>query len=175
MLSGPEYPTHSNRQKQEGLRCLRALFCRILADMFTILAAVMLLIGSTSQVVQTGATDPDYCYKIETIRPNLKLLKPAHILGSITDVAGSAFKNSRVELRKCLSQRKQTTIKTVVTDAYGKFDLGAVEPGSYRLLASPTRAFRQPAELVCREGTCDLKIVLQINATDQADSICPIR
>lgn len=25
------------------------------------------------QVVQTGLTDPDYCYKIVTIRPNLRL------------------------------------------------------------------------------------------------------
>jgi hypothetical protein len=128
------------------------------------------------QVVLTGYADPDYCFKIETILPNLKLAKPTHVLGSITDQSRAPFKDSPVELRKYASKRKQLEVKVVLTDANGHFDLGTVKAGSYRLLASPTRAFKQPSELKCAEGsTCELKIALKINATDQPDSLCPIR
>jgi len=46
-----------------------------------------------AQVVQIGPTDPDDCYKIETILPNLKLGEPTHVLGSITDQSGALFKD----------------------------------------------------------------------------------
>jgi hypothetical protein len=128
------------------------------------------------QVVRTGPQDPDYCYKIETIVPNLRLIKAAHVKGSIVDKVNAPLKNSRVELRRYISQREQAPIKTVTTDDAGGFDLGTIRAGKYRLLASPTRAFNQPSDLKCNDGSqCDLKIVLQIKDTDQPDSICPIR
>jgi hypothetical protein len=128
------------------------------------------------QLVRIGPTDPDYCYKIETIHPNFELHKPLRVIGTVSDQLGSPFKNSRVELRKYISQRKQTTVKVTTTDAEGHFDLGTVKPETYRLLPSPSRGFKQPSQLKCEGGdTCELKITLMVNATDQADSICPIR
>ena len=85
--------------------------------------------------------------------------------------------NSPVELRKYVSQSKQVSLKKVPTDTYGRFDLGTVKPGKYRLLTFPTRAFRQPSNLECPvgESTCNLKIAIKVNATDLPDSVCPIQ
>jgi hypothetical protein len=144
--------------------------------MGTLIAGLLWIGYVLGQVVRTGPVDPDYCYKIETIRPNLELDKSVHAFGTISDQQGAPLKNSRVELRKYRSQRKQITVKVVTTDADGHFDLGVVKPGKYRLLPSPTRGFKQPEKLECPNGSiCELKIVLQVNPTDQPDSICPIR
>jgi hypothetical protein len=150
---------------------------RVLTDtMFSIIVSIILIASSVGQVVRIGPIDPDYCYKIESIRPNLDLNKPVSVFGTVTDQQGAPFKNSRVELRKYFSQRKQVIVRAVTTDADGHFDLGSVKPGKYRLLPSPTRAFKQPEKLECPDGSiCELKMTLQINPTDQPDSICPIR
>ena len=125
---------------------------------------------------QIGPSDPEYCYRIETIRPNLILREVVHLAGSIRDQTGAPLKNSPIELRKYISQRKQVEVRAISTDDNGHFDLGTAKPGNYRLLASPHRGFRQPTLLRCRDGkNCDLNIVLIVNPTDQLDSSCPIR
>jgi hypothetical protein len=79
-------------------------------------------------------------------------------------------------LRKYISQRKQVSVQVISTDGDGHFDLGIVEPGSYRLLASPNREFKQPSALQCQGGKdCDVKITLIANPTDQLGASCPIR
>jgi len=129
------------------------------------------------QVVFVGKQpDKDYCYKIETIRPNLELQEPTRILGRVTDIMGAPLMKSRVELRKYISQRKQMTVKVTTTDEKGYFDLGTAAAGKFRLLASANRGFKQPTDLKCPIGnTCELNIALQVNPTDQCDSVCPIR
>jgi hypothetical protein len=128
------------------------------------------------QVVRIGPSDPDYCYKIETIRPNLVLRGATHVTGSVLDQTGGVVQNSRIELRRYISQRKQVTVRVVPTDDSGHFDLGTVHRGNYRLLASPHRGFKQPLPLPCNGGkNCELEIVLFVNPTDQLDSSCPIR
>jgi hypothetical protein len=140
------------------------------------LVVAMSVTLSPGQLVQVGPSGPDYCYKIETIHPNLELNKSFRVIGTVSDQSGAPLKNSRVELRRYISQRKQVKVKMTTTDADGRFDLGTIEPGRYRLLPSPSRVFKQPSKLQCEnEGTCDLKITLVVNATDQPDSICPIR
>ena len=136
----------------------------------------------SAQVVFIGKQpDKNYCYKIETIRPNLVLSESVHILGRIFVAAEgltpdtAPLKNSRVELRKYISQRKQTTVKVVTTDEKGYFDMGTEEAGKYRFLASPDRSCQQPPSLKCPSGKCELTIGLQMNATDMPDSICPVR
>ncbi len=137
---------------------------------------------SSAQVVFIGKPpDKNFCYKIETIRPNLVLSESVHILGRIF-IAGIGLqpgelplKNSRVELRKYISQRKQTTVKVVTTDEKGYFDMGTVEAGKYRFLASPDRSCQQPTSLKCPSGKCELNIGLQMNPTDMCVSICPVR
>lgn len=141
------------------------------------LLLIALLIGpSFAQVVQIGPNDPDYCYKIEKIRPNLVLREEVHIVGTVRDETSAPFQNSRMELRKYISQRKQVSVQVISTDRDGHFDLGVVKPGSYRLLASPNRGFKQPQVLQCKgEKDCDLRIKLSANPSDQLDASCPIR
>jgi hypothetical protein len=128
------------------------------------------------QVVLTGEqSDKDYCYRIETIRPNLELRESVHIVGRITDDHGAPLMKSRVELRKYLSERKQTTVKATTTDGNGYFDMGTVEGGKYRFLASPNRGFQQPTSLKCSDKKCELNIALKVNPTDLPVSACPIR
>jgi 5-hydroxyisourate hydrolase-like protein (transthyretin family) len=105
----------------------------------------------------------------------LEVRQQTEVRGSIRDQAGAPLKNSRVELRRYLSEAEQQVIKVVHTNKKGVFELRRVEPGKYRLLTSPTRAFKQPDHLKCNEKRCSLSIVLQANATDQPDSVCPIR
>jgi hypothetical protein len=129
-----------------------------------------------AQLVQVGPNDPNYCYNVEKIHPNFELHVQIHVLGTVRDETTAPFTNSRVELRKYISQRKQVSVRVVSTDGAGHFDLGIVTPGKYRLLASPTRAFKQPAALQCQSGdVCELKITLIANPTDMPDSQCPIR
>jgi hypothetical protein len=150
----------------------------------SLLALWLFGFGSFGQVVIVGGNGKlpkDWCYKVETIRPNLELQESAHILGRIFVAATGltpdlgAMKNSRVELRKYISQRKQTIVKVITTDDNGFFDMGTVEAGKYRLLASPTRAIQQAADLKCSGNKCELNIGLRLNPTDQVLSLCPVR
>jgi 5-hydroxyisourate hydrolase-like protein (transthyretin family) len=138
-----------------------------------------LLLSSTisvAQVVQIGPKDPDFCKKVEVIVPNLKLHKNTLLRGRITDATGAPFKTSKVELRRFINESKQKTIKTMITNSNGEFNLGQVKSGEYRLLASPTRAFQQPETLECFDHeNCELNIVLKVNSSDMPESVCPIR
>jgi hypothetical protein len=81
-----------------------------------------------------------------------------------------------MELRKYISQRKQLTVQIISTNGDGRFDLGIVKPGSYRLLASPNRGFKQPSALQCQGGKeCEVRITLIANPTDELGASCPIR
>jgi hypothetical protein len=141
-----------------------------------LIVASLFLIGyASAQVVQVGPNDPNYCYKVEKIRPNLELRKQVHFFGLISDQTGAPFENSRIELRRYISQRKQIIVKVATTGTDGHFDLGLVKPGKYRFLASPTRAFKQPSALTCDRDVCEINIVLAANSTDQLDQSCLIR
>ena len=140
---------------------------------------LMLFLGAFTQVVFVGQqptkTEMDKFCNSERVRPNLKLQHQTHVSGRVTDIVGVPFKKSQVELRKYISERKQVTITASVTDDKGEFDLGQVEKGEYRLLASPTRSFKQPEEFHCLGKECKLTIALQANPTDLPESGCPIR
>ena len=88
----------------------------------------------------------------------------------------SPFQNSLIELRRFISERKQVTVKKVSTDADGKFDLGLVKHGGYRLLLSPHPGFKQPEKLECSSTrACTVDAVLIANPTDGSAAGCPIR
>jgi len=129
--------------------------------------ALLFVAPALAQVVHIGPKDPDYCSKFEKVLPNLELRNEVHILGSIQDQTTAPLQNSRVELRRYISQINEVNVQVVSTDDKGRFDLGIIKPGKYRLLASPHRGFKQPATLLCQNGhECELKITLIVNPTD---------
>jgi hypothetical protein len=133
------------------------------------------VVQSRAQVVQVGPPNPNYCDELK-VKPNLHVQSSVRVKGKITDQSGDPFKNSSVELRHYLSETKQRPQKRVSTDSEGNFDLETVPKGEYRLVASPTRIFKQPQEMWCRpDEQCLLEIVLKVNPTDQLDSQCPIK
>jgi hypothetical protein len=141
-----------------------------------VVLALALSGGAHPQVVQLGPPDPHFCGKTERIMPNLTLKGQTRVSGRITDETTAPFQQSIVELRRYSSAVKQVMLKRVKTNADGAFDLGLVGPGAFRLLAPPTRAFRQPDSLICPgDSRCHLDIELKVNPTDMPESTCRIR
>ena len=153
-----------------------------------VISASFLLLGmfvgaADSQVVVIGKdgksgpppSDPEYCACVEPLRPNLILKEDTAVKGRVTDQTTAPFKNSPIELRRFISAVKQETVKKVATDADGKFNLGTVKRGEYRLLLAPTRGFKQAEKLECSSGTCVLETVLIVSPSDEFASSCPIR
>jgi 5-hydroxyisourate hydrolase-like protein (transthyretin family) len=138
---------------------------------------VIALAGSAAgQLVQIGPNDPHYCTNVEHIKANLHVPSSIQLTGHVEDETGAPFKNSRIELRRYASEARQVRTANANTDDNGDFDLGDVSKGDYRLLASPTRAFKQPDEIWCNSGhKCFLRITLKGNPTDLPASQCPIR
>jgi len=132
--------------------------------------------GPCVEVTSPKALAADHCAAVERITPNLHVSRSTQVKGRVLDATGAPFEHSRVELRRYVSELEQTPLRTVTTDATGKFNLGTVAEGQYRLLASPTRAFHQADEMWCSSvNGCFLDITLQANPTDMPDSQCPIR
>lgn len=143
----------------------------------TVLALSWFVSGGQGQVAQGGVSraTPEYCSHVEAIHPNFAPTEDVLVSGRITDQTTAPFRNSPIELRRFTSEHKQVTVKKVSTDANGKFDLGLVKHGDYRLLLSPHRGFKQPEKLECSlTRDCILDAVLVINPTDGPAAGCPI-
>jgi hypothetical protein len=116
-----------------------------------------------------------YC-RSEVLLPNLILRAPATINGKVKDETGAPFKNSEVVLGKTSAIPLQPSYLFTKTDADGAFAFDESEPGEYRLLPSPSRAFAQPAKLDCYERRdCNIEIVLKASGTDHPYASCPVR
>jgi hypothetical protein len=119
---------------------------------------------------------PENCAAAEHVEPNLHVPITLQLSGHVKDESGALFKSSRVELRRVVSDTRQEIIDVVTTDSQGNFTIGTVPQGDYRLLASPTRAFKQPEETWCRaDKRCVIELTLKGNPTDLPESQCPIR
>ncbi len=143
-----------------------------------VLALLWFISGAQGQVEQGGVSraTPEYCSQVEPIHPNFAPAEDVHVRGRIIDQTTAPFHNSPIELRRFISEHKQVTVKKVSTDAEGKFDLGLVKHGDYRLLLSPNRGFKQPEKLECSlTRDCILDAVLVVNPTDGPAAGCPIR
>ncbi len=143
-----------------------------------LLALSWIIGGAQGQVVVGGSSraTPEYCSEVEPIHPNFTSAQDVLVRGRIADQTSAPFQNSSVELRRYVSERKQVTVKKVSTDADGKFDLGLVRHGDYRLLLSPNRGFKQPEKLQCSSAKdCTIDAILVANPTDLPAAGCPIR
>ena len=112
----------------------------------------------------------------EKVHANLELNRKTHILGELKDASGAPFELSNVQLKKLRHKDQFIPYKAVMTDKKGNFDFGVVDPGKYRFMPSPSRAFKQPTRVDCLENeSCELKLILEANPTDQEFSGCPIQ
>ena len=135
-----------------------------------------LAVLTPAQHAGAGQANAANCGKVERIKPNLVLEEDVQLGGRIRDQSGMPLKGSVVELRLYENELKQTFVRQTTTDENGYFSLGLVPKGSYRLLASPTRAFKQPDGLECGNGAeCRLPIELEANVGAERDSLCPVR
>ena len=112
----------------------------------------------------------------EEVSPNLTLRRVTVIKGLVRDESGAPLKGSKIVLAKKSAIPLQPGYLESTTDELGKFGFDEAEPGEYRLLASSSRAFAQPANLECYEKQdCNLEITLKVNSTDLPYSDCPVR
>jgi hypothetical protein len=94
----------------------------------------------------------------------------------VKDETGDPLRNSLIVLRAVSAIPLQPGYLVVKTDDDGAFSFDESEPGKYRLLASPSRGFAQPAKLDCYERRdCNLEIVLKANGSDLPYAGCPVR
>ena len=143
-----------------------------------VLALSWFISGAQGQLAEGGVSraTPEYCSQVESIHANFTPAEDVRVRGRITDQTTAPVQNSPIELRRFISERKQVTVKKVSTDADGKFDLGLVKHGDYRLLLSPHRGFKQPETLRCSSTRdCTVDAVLILNPTDGPAAGCPIR
>jgi hypothetical protein len=148
-----------------------------------VLAWLIGCVFTAAQVVQIGAdgkgrvprTTPEYCSQVEPIWPNLLLVGDTRVQGRVTDQTTAPFRKSPIELRRFVSESNVVTMKKSTTDGEGRFDLGVVKQGKYRLLLSPHRGFKQPDKLECDSTDCKIDAVLIPNPTDALAANCPIR
>ena len=144
----------------------------------SVLALFWFISAAQGQLAQGGVSraTPEYCSQVEQIHPNFAPAEDVLVRGRITDQTTAPFQNSPIELRRFISEHKQVTVKKVSTDANGKFDLGLVKHGDYRLLLSPHRGFKQAEKLECSSTRdCILDAVLVVNPTDGPAASCPVR
>ena len=133
-------------------------------------------IGDCHDIRVTSEQDTGVYCSSEALLPNLILRTPTTLSGKVKDETGAPFKNSEVVLRKTSAIPLQPSYLFAKTNADGTFGFDEAEQGEYRLLASPSRAFGQPAKLDCYERRdCNLEIILKANSTDRPYASCPVR
>ncbi|MGB0062844.1 MAG: hypothetical protein WBP85_00225 [Terracidiphilus sp.] len=117
----------------------------------------------------------------EKLSPNLTLLQSAKLDGALFDPTGTpmGFENTFVEIR---DPGKNKVLASALVDGNGRFDLGQIPRGTFRLIALLRQngkvrrlpGFDQPAPLSCPVGTqCHVTILLKIHGTDQPFEFCP--
>lgn len=147
------------------------------------IAVVLLLLVLTSVVsyAQEPSKESDdlRCEKFlknETIAPNLKLRATTRISGRLNDSNYQTLKNWPVELKQWKSRKRQIRVKLVKTDETGRFELGLVGPGEYRLIAGPDRSWEQIRRIECiGSGDCSMNLLLYPAERDKAGENCPVQ
>ena len=144
-----------------------------------ILAISLLPVGLRGQLIclPTGNCSCEN----EKVSPNLTIAKPVKLTGSLSDQTGVPihFNMTTIQVR---SPWKNEVLSSAILDENGRFDLGTIPAGKYRLVAfwmeekriRRLPLFDQPKPVFCSsENDCKLNIVLAIHATDQPFEFCP--
>jgi hypothetical protein len=141
--------------------------------MRTIIAILVWVSTLSAQVVIQPWETP--CNE-EVVRPNFKVRIRQRTFGRLSDPTGAPLNESKVVLRKKTPKGRFVDYREVLTNKEGYFDLKVVEPGEYRFLPAPNRGWKQPNSVACTSGSeCELKLVLELNPSDQSFVGCPIQ
>jgi len=126
------------------------------------------------QLVQIGRTNNSHACEKVKVDPNLFVETPCSVNGIVQDPFDTKVTRTRIEVRRYGSALKQRPYKQTLTDPGGRFSLGVLPAGRYRLLVFAP-GFQQPRLARCSGRTsCDVKIVLEAANTDTfPESICP--
>jgi hypothetical protein len=123
----------------------------------------------------------DCSCKGEKVSPNLTIARPVKLTGSLFDETGAPirFNGATIQVR---DPSKNNVLFSAKLDQQGRFDLGMVPAGKYRLvafrmegkMASRLPLFDQPKPVACSSGNeCKLDILLVVHGTDQPFEFCP--
>jgi hypothetical protein len=145
------------------------------------IAISMLLIAGNSNC-QLICNPPEICScDKETVTPNLTIAHPVKLTGALYDATGDPiqFNKTIIQVRDA---KKNNVLFSAVLDEKGRFDLGIVPSGQFRLVAiwekqkevARLPLFDQPKPVSCSgENVCDLEVVLVLHGTDQRFEFCP--
>lgn len=139
------------------------------------LGVVTAVAAANGQLVTIGKSNPHACEEVK-VQPNLTLSVATQLGGRLVDASLASMAETRIELRLCTSELKQTMLRRTQTDTDGRFSFGMTGAGRYRLVVFAL-GFKQPADLRCSEGkNCDLSVRLDVSPTDTfPESVCPPR
>jgi len=162
--------------QQEGAapmkRCLR-ICC--------LLAILILPTYHFGQIVCVPAGGCGGSCEDEKVVPNLTISRPVKLTGVLHDRSGAPirFSGATIEVR---DESGKKVLSSALLDAKGRFDLGKVPKGEFRLVAFRIRdnkvsrlpLFDQPKRQSCSgENDCYLEIVLDMHGTDEFLDFCP--
>ena len=119
--------------------------------------------------------------KDEVSSPNLSIASSVRLTGVLLDPTGApiTFEKTMVQLK---DPRSNAALRSVPLDSEGRFDLGAVPAGEFRLIAvmlkngKPARLplADQPKALSCSKADqCRLEITIHFHGTDDPVDLCP--
>jgi len=161
---------------------------KICRRIYGILAILSLSASLDGQLVcidlDNGQSHEGTCScKYEKVYPNLTIARPVKLTGYFFDQTGApiSFNKTVIQVR---SPKDDSVLFSTELDQQGRFDLGAVPAGTFRLIAfwihekKVTRLplFDQPKPVSCSsDNKCELSIVLAIHGTDLPYEFCPPR
>lgn len=146
---------------------------------FGLLATFLLPPGLQGQLI---CNPPEICScEKEEVSPNLTIGTAVRLTGVLFDASGAPIQFNRT-IVQVLNPKNNEILSSATLDEKGRFDLGVVPAGRFRLIAFWSQEkkarrlplFDQPKALSCTgENECHLQILLALHGTDQRFEFCP--
>jgi hypothetical protein len=149
---------------------------------FRICSLLTILLLPSSLQGQLICNPPELCScEKEEVSPNLTIATTVRLTGALFDASGAPIQFNRT-IVQVLNPKSNQILTSAILDEEGRFDLGIVPPGRFRLIAFWSQEkkvirlplFDQPKPVSCRgEDECHLEILLALHGTDQRFESCP--
>jgi hypothetical protein len=118
-------------------------------------------IAAVSQMVTIGPQNRTVTCDSETVHPNFSVTQRATVSGAAVDLSYAPFADQKIQLK-----RNDRVVLTRTTDSAGRFTLGKLPRGKYRLLFGDNREWLQPKRLECAQNKCELEVLVGLKPTD---------